>query len=309
MKFRLAAVLLGTSLAADDFVDEALLQEDAEMEDKCKDMDTIDESSLLETEEDKHRKVVKNTYKKHYGRTKAQIDRENRHILTTQSKCLRFVKRYRGHMKVCNWCKKAPPPKVIWKWSPGEKVWYRWYDRKWHYWGPSKRGFTALGWTWWQGYWHHSGYVFKFKHGMWWRFQGGRWTKYGRRVPISPKKPRGQPICRPFYRLMKAGFPVSLSSKRLPRCKVGSGKNASVYQWKDRAACRFLGGRLIYQKIQKCKKGKQHSWKRVTKCVRGPVLTSKGLNYKKGGVKKGFRAKNARRVKKLRSRMRKGLKK
>ena len=81
---------------------------------------------------------------------------------------------------------------------------------------------------------------------------------------------------------MKYGFPTSLRSKRMPRCKVGSGKNASVYMWKDRSACRFLGGKLFYQKTHVCKAGKAHTWKRVVKCVRGPVLTNKGLNYKTG---------------------------
>jgi len=150
--------------------------------------------------------------------------------------------------KVCSWCKKAPEPKVIWKWSPTEKVWYRFYDGKWHYWGISKKGFTHVGWTWWQGYWHHDGYVFRYTNHVWYRFQGGSWVKYGKTIPISPKKPHGKPICRPFYRLMKYGFPTSLDSKRLPRCKVGSGKNASIYMWKDRSSCRFLGGKLTYQK-------------------------------------------------------------
>lgn len=90
---------------------------------------------------------------------------------------------------------------------------------------------------------------------------------------------------------MKYGFPVSLATTRLPRCRVGSGKNASIYQWKDRAACKFLGGRLVYMKMSKCKSGRKHVWKRVVKCVRGPVLTNKGFNYKTGTVKKGFKPK------------------
>ena len=36
------------------------------------------------------------------------------------------------------------------------------------------------------------------------------------------------------------------------------------------------------QKTHVCKAGKAHTWKRVVKCVRGPVLTNKGLNYKTG---------------------------
>jgi len=154
MKFTLAAALVGTALAVnvnEEIVDEQLLQESAEMEQSCADMNSIDETSLVQTEneEEKYKKSIKNTYKKHYGKTKKQIDAENHHILSTQAKCLHFVKKYRGHEKVCNWCKKAPAPKVIWKWSPTEKVWYRFYDGKWHYWGPSKKGFTHAGWTWW----------------------------------------------------------------------------------------------------------------------------------------------------------------
>ena len=154
MKFTFAAALIGAALAVEinqEIVDEQLIQESAEMDKTCADMDTIDEDSIVEVdeEEDKFKKTVKGTYKKHYGKTKADIDAENKHIIGTQAKCLKFVKKYRGHMKVCNWCKKAPEPKVIWKWSPTEKVWYRFYDSKWHYWGPSKEGFTHAGWTWW----------------------------------------------------------------------------------------------------------------------------------------------------------------
>jgi len=141
MKFTFAAALIGTAMAvkiSEEIVDEQLLQESSEMEKTCADMDSIDEASLIEIDEDKFKKSVKSTYKKHYGKTKAQIDAENKHIIGTQKTCLNFVKKYRGHMKVCNWCKKAPTPKVIWKWSPTEKVWYRFYDGKWHYWGPSK---------------------------------------------------------------------------------------------------------------------------------------------------------------------------
>jgi len=52
--------------------------------------------------------------------------------------------------------------------------------------------------------------------------------------------------------------------------------------WTNDAACRFIGGKLTYHKRATCKTGKPHSWKRVTRCVQGPVLTSKGLNYKTG---------------------------
>jgi hypothetical protein len=148
------------------------------MKELCKDWEQIDEESLvgfnneetLDLNNGKYHRANKNTYKRHYGKTKAQINAENRHILSTQRQCLNFVKKYRGHMAVCNWCKKAPAPKIRWRWIAKEGVWYRWYDNRWHYWGPSKRGFTAAGWTWYKGYWHHGGYVFKFMRGTWYRF-------------------------------------------------------------------------------------------------------------------------------------------
>ena len=52
--------------------------------------------------------------------------------------------------------------------------------------------------------------------------------------------------------------------------------------WTNDAACRFIGGRLTYHKRMTCKTGKPHAWKRVVRCVLGPVLSNKGLNYKTG---------------------------
>ena len=291
MKFSVLATLLGAASALEEInpEDEAqLIQEAEEMEETCKDWANIDESSLLEVDDadnetnavelDRHHRANKQAYKKHYSKSKHQIDAENRHILTTQAKCLHFVKKYRGHTKVCNWCKRAPAPSIRWKWVANERVWYRWYDGRWHYWGPSKRGFTAAGWTWYKGYWHHGGYVFKFIRGMWYRFQGRKWVRYGRRVPVKPSIPRGPKICRPFFILKKWGFPGSLAARRLPRCRVGQGRKAAIYMWTNSAGCRFLGGRRVYQRIRRCKVGKPHQWKRVVRCVQGPVLSRKGLN-------------------------------
>jgi len=117
---------------------------------------------------------------------------------------------------------------------------------------------------------------------MWWRFQGHKWVKYSRTVTINPTPPRGPKICRPFFMLKKWGFPTSLGAKTLPRCKVGAGKAAIWYMWKNRSNCRFLGGKLVYQKIKTCKTGRPHQWAKVTRCVRGPILSKKGLNYKTG---------------------------
>ena len=287
MKFTTIAALVGVASAIEvEQTDDNLMQQSAEMEQLCQNMGEIDEESLVETEveadESEDRKKISGTSKQHYNRSTKQINAENHHILSTQSKCLNFVRKYRGHPKVCNWCKKAKAPSVIWKWDHSGKVWYRWYDNKWHYWGPSKRGFTSVGWTWYKGFWHHNGWVFKYTGGYWYRFQGHKWVRYGKTVSIKPTVPRGAKICRPFYMLKKFGFPSSLGAKSLPRCKVGSGKKAIYYMWKNRAGCRFLGGRLVYQKHAVCKAGKPHQWARVVRCVRGAVLSKKGLNYKTG---------------------------
>jgi hypothetical protein len=172
---------VGIESTGTEQLDSAIAEEALEMQETCKDFASYDEGSLLEVEEEaddesapKNKKAdlkrIKSTYKAHYGKTKAQIDAENHHILGTQAKCLGFVKKYTGMPKVCTWCKHAKAPSVRWKWVTAEKVWYRWYDNKWHYWGPSKSGFTAAGWTWYKGYWHHAGYVYKFVHGKWYRF-------------------------------------------------------------------------------------------------------------------------------------------
>jgi hypothetical protein len=295
MKFATIAALVGVASTVEvEKTDDALLQESQEMEQLCQNMGEIDDESLLETEEgeEEDRKKIRGSYKQHYNRSKKQIDAENHHILSTQKKCLSFVKRYRGHPKVCNWCKKAKAPSVIWKWDPKGKVWYRWYDNKWHYWGPSKKGFTSVGWTWYKGFWHHNGWVFKYYRGYWYRFQGQKWVRYSTTVPIKPTVPRGPKICRPFYMLKKWGFPSSLGVKSLPRCRVGSGKSSTYYMWKSRSACKFLGGRLVYQKHRTCKTGRPHQWARVTRCVQGPILSKKGLNYKTG---RSFRSSKSKR--------------
>jgi len=91
--------------------------------------------------------------------------------------------------------------------------------------------------------------------------------------------------------MLKAyGFPTSLSAKKLPRCQVGTGKGAVYYMWKDEGACQFLGGKLAYQTTQVCKTGKPHTWARVTRCVQGPVLTHKGLDYKTGKLANATKA-------------------
>ena len=120
MKFTTIAALVGVATAVQvEQADDDLMQQSAEMEQLCQNMGEIDEESLLETEADESedRKKVSGTSKQHYNRSTKQINAENNHILSTQATCMKFVNKYRGHPKVCNWCKKARAPKVIWKWN------------------------------------------------------------------------------------------------------------------------------------------------------------------------------------------------
>lgn len=229
-------------------------------------------------------KYIKGHYKEHYGKTMGEVDAENKYILDTQSKCLDFVQKFKGHRAVCNWCKQAEEPEIIWKWDPTENVWYRYYDGDWHYWGPSKDGFTTEGWTWHKGYWHHDGYVFKYEDNKWKRFQGKRWTDYDKSVPVSPEKPDGKEICRPFYILEKKGFPESLTTTKIPRCQVGD----DTYMWEDEANCKFLGGKQIMVDHMVCKDGQSHKWKKVVKCVKGPAVNGAGFDYKTGKLMKNL---------------------
>ena len=82
--------------------------------------------------------------------------------------------------------------------------------------------------------------------------------------------------------MMKQGFPQSLTSKQIPRCKVGS----SLYMYTDDKACKFLGGVKAYQQRVLCKSGESHKWKRVVKCVKSSQALSKGgLDYKTGRLR------------------------
>lgn len=175
---------------------------------------------------------------------------------------------------MCDWCKEngETEPEVIWQWNELENVWYKWYDGNWHYWGPSKDGFTSTGWTYYGGYWHHGGYAYSYVDGMWYRYEQGEWVKYGEAVPVDPKPPKTKKICRPFYKLEKEGFPESLAEKEIPRCKVGD----VTYMWADDGACKFLGGKKVMQKVFKCKSGEEHVWKEVTKCVLGYDTSGSG---------------------------------
>ena len=93
---------------------------------------------------------------------------------------------------------------------------------------------------------------------------------------MKPKRPTNR-ICRPVYKLSKYGIPYSLTSKRVPRCKVGK----SIYMYTDHEGCKWLGGRKVYQKRIRCKVGKEHQWRKMTKCT---YYYSKrgGLNYHTG---------------------------
>ena len=196
MKFAIAtALLLGASQAveiqahADEELEAPLPAECTNMEEKIDEASLIDymqdneEVELPENDEDVEiDRSIKGSSTQHYGKTKRTIDRENQHILKTQATCLKFVRKHPGHRGVCNYCKNQKAPKVIWKWEATLKVWYRWsvYNKDWMYWGPSKSGFTASGWSWYKGFWHHGGFVYKYNDGYWWRFQNRRWVRYNK---------------------------------------------------------------------------------------------------------------------------------
>lgn len=193
---------------------------------------------------------------------------------------MRFVKKHPGHLKVCTWCKNSKIPKDLWKWDKTLKVWYKFshYDKKWHYWGPSKKGFTSVGWSYYRGYWHHGGFAYKYHGGSWWRYVNRKWVKYAKTVPVTPKAPIVKKECRAFYLRMKPGFSASLAEQKLPRCKVGK----EIFQWRGEADCRFIGGKLAYVTRHTCKsKHSNDQWKRVIRCVREPRATGKGL-FSKG---------------------------
>ena len=85
MKLATITAILGVAQAIDiDQPTESLLQEAEDMEVMCKDMDTIDNDSLLEATEDiEIIKNIKGTHTSHYRRSKKVIDAENKHILST----------------------------------------------------------------------------------------------------------------------------------------------------------------------------------------------------------------------------------
>jgi hypothetical protein len=292
MKFSIAAFLLGAAKASE--ISDPVLEESQLLETECQDYQNYDEETLLAYQPEEFDEVeledgeehkgngnhVSSTAQKHFGKSWNKINAENHHILTTQAKCLRFVKKHPGHLKVCTWCKNSKIPKILWKWDYTLKVWYRFshYDKKWHYWGPSKKGFTSVGWSYYRGYWHHGGFAYKYYNGQWWRYVNRKWEKYAKTVPVTPKPPAVRKECRAFYLRMKAGFSASLAEKKLPRCKVGK----EVFQWRGEADCRFIGGKLAYITRHTCKS--RHSndqWKRVIRCVREPRATGKGL-FSKG---------------------------
>lgn len=142
------------------------------------------------------------------------------------------------------------------------------------YWGPSKRGFTASGWSWYRGFWHHGGFVYQFRSGKWWRYENRRWVVYKKRVEISPKLPRTSRYCRNFYVVRRAGVSATLAAKVLPRCRVGK----TLYMWQGSSACRFLGGKYAVVKRHTChRKGRNDYLVKVRRCVYEPRVSGAGL--------------------------------
>lgn len=188
---------------------------------------------------------------------------------------MKFVKKFTGHQKVCNYCRHTKTPKIIWKWEASLGVWFRYshFNKKWMYWGPSKKGFTAEGWSYYRGYWHHGGFAFRYTSGTWWRYENRKWIKYGKTVPVTPQKPKVARSCRAYYKREKTGFSATLAQNKLPRCQVGK----AIYMWTGTKDCRFLGGEFVYVKRHACKDHTNDEWRRVTKCVYEPKVTGRGL--------------------------------
>ena len=210
MKFQVLVALLGLAKASESLEDLALKQRADELEDYCKDAEHIevddesllnldnqineDEPDLGETdlaevgEEVQADRSTKHSYYSHYGKSKSQIDRENRRILYNlkalkkkEKTCYSFVTKHKDHPKICTWCKKHYRyVRNQWRWVSAERAWYRYYGGKWHYWGIVKSGFRGNGWSWYKGYWHHGGYVYKYVHRKWYRFYNHRWNYYAK---------------------------------------------------------------------------------------------------------------------------------
>jgi hypothetical protein len=288
MKFTVMAALLGSTTAVQ-------LNQKSYMADMCKDMNKYD-MSLVELEDEpaataasagvgnfnSETKNIRGTMAEHMGKTKAEIDTENKHILETQAKCMDFVNAHQDHPAVCNWCHANSQPESgeIWQWNPEEGVWYKWSGDRYHYWGPSKEGLKH-DWSWYQGFWHHNGYVYKYENKKWFRFQGGEWVEYHETIEINPEAPHGKE-CREFLKLEQAHIPESLTEHNIPRCQVGEGAQKVVYEWSDDADCTFLGGAKVFQKNFKCADGSGPQFRTVEVCVQGPELARDGLNYATG---------------------------
>jgi len=164
-----------------------------------------------------------------------------------------FVAEHPDHPDVCNWCHANTQPKNVWQWNPAEGVWYKWDNGRWNYWGPSKEGMKHE-WSYYNGYWHHGGYVFKYDGGKWHRFQGGKWVEYGTKIDIDPVPPYTKD-CRSFRKLALAHVPDSLTEHEIPRCQVGEGAEKTVWEWTGDEDCAFLQGTKVFQKNFKCKDG------------------------------------------------------
>merc|ERR1712048_1000666 len=156
-------------------------------------------------------KNTEDTIQKHFGKTKAEIDAENKHILETEAKCKEFVASHKDHPAICNWChnEAQPDSKEIWQWNPEEGVWYKWYGGQYHYWGPSKEGLKH-DWSWYNGYWQHNGYTYKYENKKWYRFQQHEWVEYKEKIDINPVAPLHKE-CREFMKVVKNHIPDSLT--------------------------------------------------------------------------------------------------
>lgn len=212
--------------------------------------------------------------------TDADVIEHNKQILATDKTCKEWVKSHAHHEEVCKYCKEGVTPSDKWKFYNG--VWYKWWDGRWHYYGPSRHG-NGGAWKWYNGYWHYNGYVFKYEGDKWYRFYGGKWQYYDKEVHQDPKPPMTKPYCVDVYKLVEHGLPDGLALHKVPRCRVGD----DIYMWEGEKKCEIVGGRKAFMSFQKCKVGTLHKWQKVRRCTKAVQIQAEQVDYTTGeGLKK-----------------------
>ena len=232
------------------------------MDETCKDYMNLDEESLVSLGEatDEEKPIVHTTFQNH-----KKIAAQNKQILATEHKCMKFVAHHEWNHKVCKACTQIP--KIKWRHYKG--IWYRWYKGGWHYWGASKYGFKKGGWVWRKKYWFHNGYAYKYIEGKgWYRFYQKKWHWYKKTLPLNPAKPLHPPQCFYISKMVHGGVPDALRQHKVARCIIGG----KTYLWEGHWKCNNAGGKKAYRKFHRCHDGTTPKFKRVKHCMRPLVI-------------------------------------